>query len=74
MEKPHWQVVEQCNRLAVLNDVENEMDVEKAIDLQKDLKILMEQEDLKWRKRAKINWLKHGDRNSKFFHVCASQR
>ncbi|XP_062158817.1 uncharacterized protein LOC133866306 [Alnus glutinosa] len=43
-------------------------------ELQKDIQSLLEQEDVKWRQREKINWLKEGDRNAKFFHACANQR
>lgn len=33
----------------------------------------MEQVDLKWRQRANEAWLVHRDKNSKYFHACASQ-
>jgi hypothetical protein len=34
----------------------------------------LEQEDLRWKQRAKVNWLKSGDRNIKFYHACANQQ
>jgi hypothetical protein len=42
--------------------------------LQKELNKLLDKEDLKWRQRAKANWLKMGDRNTKFFYANANQR
>jgi hypothetical protein len=38
--------------------------------IQKDLKLLMEQEDVKWKQRAKINWLNFGDKNTVLSCVC----
>ncbi|OMO90520.1 reverse transcriptase [Corchorus capsularis] len=35
---------------------------------------LYQREEVMWRQRAKITWLRDGDRNSKFFHVMASKR
>ena len=39
------------------------------------LELLMEQEELIWVQRARANWLKHGDRNTKIFqHFAASRK
>lgn len=42
--------------------------------LQNELNTLMDQEDPQWKQRAKHNWFRDDDRNTKCFHVCASQR
>jgi exonuclease III len=42
--------------------------------LKKEIECLMEQEDVKWKQRAKQNWYKNGDRNTPFFHAWADHR
>jgi flavorubredoxin len=42
--------------------------------LKSELMALQEEEDAHWRQRAKEEWLKFGDRNSKYFHACVNQK
>lgn len=36
--------------------------------------LLLSQEELYWRQRAKSYWMRDGDRNTKYFHVSASTK
>jgi hypothetical protein len=38
------------------------------------LELMLEQEEFFWTQRARVNWLKSGDRNTSFFHNYATKR
>jgi hypothetical protein len=42
--------------------------------LKDEIEFLMNQEDTKWKQRAKQNWYLYGDRNTPFFHAWADHR
>ena len=43
-------------------------------ELRHEVNVLTEKEDIFWRQRSWVSWLQEGDRNTKFYHACASQR
>jgi endonuclease/exonuclease/phosphatase family metal-dependent hydrolase len=60
--------------LKVIQLHDNGAQMEEERQIEEELDSLLEQEELKWQQRAKVNWLQHGDRNSKYFHAAATQK
>ena len=40
----------------------------------KTLNNLLTQEKIYWRQCSRISWMKEGDRNTRYFHACVTQR
>lgn len=48
--------------------------MQQRFNIKNEVKELWKQEEMYWGTRAKINWLKWGDTNSKYFHASTVQR
>ena len=58
-------------KLQTREDTGAEIAIKKVQD---ELGQLLDKEEMWWRQRAKEEWLKFGDHNTRFFHACASTR
>ena len=62
-------------RVEVLNSAElMEENIVEFLVTSKNLDALLLKQEIYWAQRSWISWLKHGDKNMKFFHSKASQR
>ncbi|KAA3468559.1 reverse transcriptase [Gossypium australe] len=46
----------------------------KIIETKIHLNMEIEKDEAYWEQRARVNWLRYGDRNTSFFHNCATTR
>ena len=67
-------IAEKMSEIQKLQEQEGVLHQTAIRGLQDKVNELLKQDDMKWSQRAKEHWLKMEDRNSKFFHACASQR
>lgn len=65
---------EKIEILKKLQEVKGSQNAKMVRNLQKKMVQLLEQEDIRWWQRAEANWYQSGDRNTKFLHMCATQR
>ncbi|XP_072146497.1 uncharacterized protein [Setaria viridis] len=75
LKKPVQRMKKLRRKLEVLkqgSQTDEFLSAQKEILLQ--IELQLEQEEIYWVQRARANWLKHGDRNTNFFHQFASSR
>lgn len=65
-------LTEKTNQLAALQLDEDPQNLDMIKALQSEIDKILEIEDIKWKQRAKQNWFKQGDQNTKCFHAWAN--
>ncbi|GLT98303.1 hypothetical protein SLE2022_203980 [Rubroshorea leprosula] len=58
----------------VQDDSASDCSLEHLEAVEKELRDLQKQEEVYWKQRCRVQWLKEGDKNTSFFHTRASER
>jgi hypothetical protein len=67
-------VKKKIGEIQLLQEIGGSENLTTIRSLQNEVDVALADEESKWRQRAKEQWLKLGDKNSKYFHACASQK
>jgi hypothetical protein len=67
-------VKEKTKKLEELQRDEVPADREEIKQLKGEIDYILEQEDVRWKQRAKQSWFQYGDRNTPYFHAWATHR
>lgn len=62
-----WDVARESHPLST-------MDSTTETNLKEELGLILKQEEMYWKQRARVTWLKEGDENTGFFHAVANGR
>lgn len=66
-----WAIKEKYEVLRHMQKVRGSHNIEEIKNMQKEIGIMLDNVDLKWRQRAKTNRYRMGDCKTKFFQACA---
>lgn len=78
-----WKRTHQSNSLKKIEALKIQVDQaqandmissEEVMNLKWDLCTAFREEELYWKQKTRANWLREGDRNTKFFHATTKQR
>ncbi|XP_035547413.1 uncharacterized protein LOC118348929 [Juglans regia] len=73
-EKRSGTIKELTDKLKILKETEGPEKITEIKLISGRLSTLLDQENVWWKQRANSHWLQQGDRNTKYFHACATQR
>ncbi|KAK8669143.1 hypothetical protein V6N13_106581 [Hibiscus sabdariffa] len=81
----HWNKDHKANQSKKIRDWEAKLQnleeqdpdddtLASILDIKLALNMTADKEEIYWEQRSRVNWLHHGDKNTTYFHKCASAR